>query len=161
MSSKEPGQNNASSTAPGGSIPLTETTPESIAAEQSLGGLIKDATTHLSTLLRAEIELAKIELFAEAKKGLLGSVYLIIALTIVLFSSFFFFFAVAELLADLGLYRSAAFGIVWFAMLVVAAVLVLLGIRRFKRIKAPEHTINSMRDTAAALRRSSDDSETI
>ncbi|MBV8932011.1 MAG: phage holin family protein [Kutzneria sp.] len=137
---------------PVSSIPLTEEDAASVAAEQSVGGLVRDAMTHLSTLLRAEIELAKLELLAEVRKARTGSVFFLAALTVLLFSLFFFFFAVAELLADLGLYRSAAFGIVFFVMLLATAGLGLLGYRKVRGIRAPRRTIESVRDTVAALR---------
>ncbi len=80
------------------SIPLA---PEPVKApgDQSIGELVKDATTHVSTLLRAEVELAKAEVTAEVKKGVQGSLFFIVALVIVLFSLFFLFFALGELLA--------------------------------------------------------------
>ncbi|HEY8372696.1 MAG TPA: phage holin family protein [Pseudonocardiaceae bacterium] len=118
---------------------------------QSIGGLVREATIHLSTLIRSEVELAKIEIAAEVKKGLRGSVYFILALSVLIFGSFFFFFALAELLADLGLYRSAAFGIVFLLMLLTAALFALLGYRRVRTLRKPERTINAVRDTASTL----------
>lgn len=45
----------------------------------------------MSTLVRAEVALAKAEVTGEVKKGVQGSVFFIIALTVLLFSTFFFF----------------------------------------------------------------------
>jgi uncharacterized membrane protein YqjE len=149
-----PGQNpngHGAGLPPVPSIPLTEETPRDVAGEQSVGGLIKDVMTQVSVLLRAEIELAKLELKAEAKKALSGSVFFVLALTVLCFSLFFLFFAIAELLADLGLYRSASFGIVWFAMLLGAALLAFLGYRKVRRLRAPARTNETIKDTAAAL----------
>lgn len=141
------------------SIPLSEDLAGA-PSEQSIGGLVKDATTHLSTLVRSEVELAKLEITAEVKKGIKGSVFFIVALTVLLFSLFFFFFAIAELLADLGLYRSAAFGIVFGVMLVVAIIFALLGWRKVRKIRAPQRTISEAKETAKIgqrLHRHSDD----
>jgi membrane protein implicated in regulation of membrane protease activity len=102
------------------------------------------------------VELARSEIAAEVRKGLRGSVYFIIALAVLLFSSFFFFFALAELLADIGLYRSASFGIVFGLMLLTAGLFALLGYRKVRRIRAPERTISTVRDTAATLRHRSE-----
>ena len=149
-----PGQNangHGAGLPPVPSIPLTDETARDVAGEQSVGGLIKDVMTQVSVLLRAEIELAKLEVGVEVKKALRGSVFFIAALTIVMFSLFFLFFAIAELLADLGLYRSAAFGIVWIAMVLVAAALGFLGYRKVRRLRAPQRTIATIKDTAAAL----------
>ena len=80
------------------SIPLA---PEPVTplAEQSIGSLVKEATAHVSTLVRAEVELARAEVTAEVKKGLQGSIFFIVALVILLFSLFFLFFTIAEVLA--------------------------------------------------------------
>jgi uncharacterized membrane protein YqjE len=133
------------------SIPLTEETARDVAGEQSVGGLIKAVMTQVSVLLRAEIELAKLELKAEAKKAVSGSVFFIAALTILMFSLFFVFFAIAELLADLGLWRSLSFTIVFIAMWLTAALLGFFGWRKVKRLRAPQRTIDTIKDTAAAL----------
>jgi uncharacterized membrane protein YqjE len=133
------------------SIPLTEETARDVAGEQSVGGLIKAVMTQVSVLLRAEIELAKLELKAEAKKVVSGSVFFIAALTILMFSLFFVFFAIAELLADLGLWRSLSFTIVFIAMWLTAALLGFFGWRKVKRLRAPQRTIDTIKDTAAAL----------
>jgi uncharacterized membrane protein YqjE len=133
------------------SIPLTEETARDVAGEQSVGGLIKDVMTQVSVLLRAEIELAKQEVGAEVKKALRGSVFFILALTILCFSLFFVFFAIAELLADLGLWRSLSFAIVFVAMWLTAALLGFFGYRKVRRLRAPQRTIETIRDTAAAL----------
>jgi len=137
------------------SIPLSPE-PPTIPADQSIGDLVRDATTHLSTLVRSEIELAKAEVVTEARKGMRGSLYFLVALSILLFSLFFLFFTIAEVL-DIWLPRSAAFGIVFFVMLAVTAVFALLGYVRVRSIRAPERTINSVRDSAAvAIRRQYD-----
>ena len=132
------------------SIPLSAA--DSVRAEeQSIGGLIRDATTHLSTLVRAEVELARAEVTAEIKKGLKGSVFFLVALTVLLFSLFFFFFTIAELLAQFGLYRWAAFGIVFLAMLAAAGASAFLGWLKVRRIRPPERTISTVKETATAL----------
>lgn len=134
------------------SIPLSPDHPAAL-SDQSIGHLVKDASIHLSTLVRSEIELARAEVVAEVRKGVRGSVYFIIALSILIFSLFFAFFTIAEVL-DIWLPRSAAFGIVFGVMLLAAALFALLGYLRMRSIRKPERTINSVRDSAAlALRR--------
>lgn len=148
---------NGSGLPPVPSIPLTAESAAKIAEETSIGGLVRDATAHLSTLVRAEVELAKSEIAGEVKKGLKGSVFFIVALTVLLFSSFFFFFFGAELLA-VWLPRWAAFLIVFGLMLVTAAFFAFLGYRKVTRLKAPKRTIASAKDTVAALRHRGDGS---
>ncbi|MGW1682600.1 phage holin family protein [Saccharopolyspora sp. NPDC002376] len=137
------------------SIPLSEegTAPDG----QSVGALVRDATTHLSTLVRSEVELAKTELAGEAKKAIKGSVYFILALTVLGFSLFFLFFTLAEGLAQLGLWRWAAFGIVFLLMLVVAGLLAFLGYRRVRKIRAPKRTIESLKETSQLTKRHKDE----
>jgi hypothetical protein len=132
------------------SIPLSDEAAFDAAGNQSIGHLVKDATTHLSTLIRAEVELAKTEITKEVKKALVGSIFFIIALVVVLYSSFFFFFFLADLL-DVWLPRWAASLIVFGGMLLFAGLAAFLGYRRVKKIRAPERTISTIKDTAATL----------
>ena len=137
------------------SIPLTADDPT---AEASIGGLVRDATAHMSTLVRAEVELAKGEIVQELKKGAKGSALLIAALTVTCFSLFFLFMALAFLISDLfGWWPSAGFGIVTLLMLATAGALVFLGIRKLKKIRAPEKSIAAAKDTVAALTSRGDD----
>lgn len=138
------------------SIPLSDEAPAP--GEQSIGGLVRDATTHLSTLVRAEVELAKQEVKGEVKKGLKGSIWFILALVVLLYSSFFFFFFIAELLS-VWLPSWAAYGIVFLGMLGSAGLAAFLGYRKVKAIRAPQRTIDTMKGTAAALRRGGDDTD--
>ena len=95
------------------SIPLVD--PHAPKADPSIGDLVKDATAQVSTLVRAEVELAKAEITRDVKKGLTGSVFFILALVVLFYSTFFFFFFLAELL-DTWLWRWAAFLIVFGVM---------------------------------------------
>ena len=100
------------------SIPLVD--PHAPVPDPSIGDLVKDATTQVSTLVRAEVELAKAEITRDVKKGLTGSVYFILALVVLFYSTFFFFFFVAELL-DTWLWRWAAFLIVFGSLVAFTA----------------------------------------
>jgi uncharacterized membrane protein YqjE len=131
------------------SIPLA---PESerAAGEQSIGGLVRDVTTHVSALVRGEIELAKTEITAEVKKGVTGSVFFVVAGVIGLFSLFFLFFTLGEVL-DIWLPRWAAFAIVFAVMLLFAGIAALIGYSKVRKIRKPERTISSLKDTAEML----------
>lgn len=132
------------------SIAMTPEPPTDTTA--SLGSLVKDATTHISTLVRSEIELAKIEITASVKQAVRGGIFFAAAAAIGLFSLFFFWFMVGEIL-DIWLPRWAAFTIVFGAMLLTAGLLVLLGVRRVKKISKPELTISQAQATAEALKK--------
>jgi MFS family permease len=126
----------------------------STANGQSIGSLVGQATQHMSTLVRAEVELARAEIVGEVKKGLKGSVFFLIAGAIGLYSSFFFFFFLGELLSDLWgqQWRWLAFLVVFALMLVVTVVFAFLGWRKVKKVRAPQRTITTVKETAAALK---------
>ena len=130
------------------SIPLTD--PHALSAEPSIGELVKDATAQMSTLVRAEVELARAEITRDVKKGLTGSVFFIAALVVLFYSTFFFFFFLAELL-DTWLWRWAAFLIVFGIMVVVTGALALFGYLKVRRIRGPQQTIESVKETRSAL----------
>jgi MFS family permease len=130
------------------SIPLVD--PHATSAEVSIGELVKEATAQVSTLVRAEVELAKAEITRDVKKGLTGSVFFILALVVLFYSTFFFFLFLAELL-DTWLWRWVAFLIVFAIMVVVTALLALLGYLKVRRIRGPQKTIESVRETREAL----------
>ena len=130
------------------SIPLVD--PHAVPANASIGDLVKDATAQVSTLVRAEVELARSEITRDVKKGLTGSVFFILALVVLFYSTFFFFFFVAELL-DTWLWRWVAFLIVFAVMVLVTAVLALLGYLKVRRIRGPQQTIESVKETRSAF----------
>ena len=131
------------------SIPLAPEAARS-AGEKTIGGLVSDVTTQLSNLVRAEVELAKAEVTAEVRKGVTGSVFFVVAAVIGLFSLFFLFFTFAELLS-VWLVRWAAFAIVFGVMVLAAALFALLGYRKVRKIRKPERTIESLRESAQVL----------
>jgi uncharacterized membrane protein YqjE len=131
------------------SIPLSDVDVQ-MPGTASLGHLVRDATTQMSTLFRAEVELAKAEVTGEVKKGLQGSLLFILALTVLLFSAFFFFFFLAELLAE-WVPRWAAFLIVFALMVVIAALFALFGYLRVRKLRAPEKTIDSLKQARTVL----------
>lgn len=125
-------------------IPLSDV-DTSISGEASIGTLISNATSQMSSLFRAEVELAKTELAGEAKKAAIGGGAFGAAGVIALYSSFFFFFFLAETL-DIWLDRWLSFLIVFILMLLVAAVLALFGWKKVKKMGAPKNTIESVNE---------------
>lgn len=134
------------------SIPLSEE-DSAVDGEQSIGMLVREAMVQLSTLVRSEIELARAEILGEVRKAIKGSIYFVLALTVLGFSTFFLFFTLAEGLAQLGLFRWAAYGIVFLLMLLAAVLFGLLGFLRVRKIRAPRRTIDSLREAAQITRR--------
>lgn len=120
--------------------------------DPSLGALVSQASEHLSTLVRAEVELAKLELRSSVKNAGVGVGMFGAAGVVLVFSLTFGFFALAEGLAAAGLYRWVAFLVVFGLLLLVVGVLAFLGVRKVKRIKAPQRTIETSRATVSYLR---------
>ena len=120
--------------------------------EPSIGTLVSDATTHLSTLVRGEIELAKAEIGASAKYAGLGIGLLVGTLVLVVFAAIFGFIGVAEVLIMFGVWRWLAYLIVFAFLILVAVVFALVGVKFLKRIKPPKRTIETTKDTVAVLR---------
>jgi hypothetical protein len=140
------------------SIPLSDET--SGAAGGSIGSLVKDATMHLSTLIRAELELARSEVTKEVKKGLTGSLFFIIALAVFLPFIPFGLFALALGFNDMFDWEAhpwLGYLCVFGLILVFTAFFVFLGVRKVRSVRAPQRTIESVKGTAAALRHRGED----
>jgi uncharacterized membrane protein YqjE len=133
----------------GASIPLVA--EPAVDRGASMGTLVKDVSTHLSTLIRSEIELAKLEITETVKTGATGGAFFAVAGVIGAFSLFFFWFMVAWILA-IWLPTWAAFTIVFFVMVLVAGLFAFIGWRKVKKVKKPEKTIASLEQTAAVLK---------
>ncbi|GLF96005.1 phage holin family protein [Streptomyces yaizuensis] len=120
-------------------------------AERSLGQLVASATAEMSALVHDEIALAKAELRQDVKRGVTGSLAIGIAGVFLLFSLPVFSFAAAYGIHHLGLGLAWSFLIVGGAYVVLAALLALLAISKFKKVKPPERSIASAKETAAVL----------
>ena len=135
------------------SIPLNAE-PARQDGEASVGSLVKEVTTHVSTLVRAEVELAKTEITAEVKKGVQGSVFFVLAGAVAIFSLFFLFIAVAEAFNLIWPSQQwAGYAVTFVLMILFAGAAGLLGYIQVRRIRKPERTIESAKDTVEVLRR--------
>jgi hypothetical protein len=124
------------------------------AAEASIGELVSDASTHLSNLIHSEIELAKLELRSTVKNAGTGAGLFAAAAVVLVFSLTFGFFALAEGIAALGLDRWLAFLLVFVLQLAAVGLFVFIGIRKVKRVHAPEQTIKTTKETVDYLKKS-------
>jgi uncharacterized membrane protein YqjE len=139
------------------SIPLNAE-PVRVTGDASVGTLVKEVTTHVSTLVRAEVELAKQEVTAEVKKGVQGSIFFVLAAVIALFSLFYFFFAVAEAFNLIWPSQQwAGYAVTFAIMLITAGIAGFLGYLKVRKIRAPERTIETAKESVEALRRGRSD----
>lgn len=123
-------------------------------AEPSIGQLVSQATESLSTLVHSEIELAKLELRSSVKNAGVGIGLFAAAAVVLVFSLTFGFLALAEGLNALGLYRWLSFLIVFVLLLLVVGLFAFVGIKKVKRVKAPQQTIDTTKQTVDYLKKS-------
>lgn len=116
-------------------------TPE----EESLGSLVAQASTHISSLVRSEIELAKAEFRFDAKRvgtagGLFAAAAFMAHLCLIL-ASFTIAFVLAEWMP-----MWLSFLIVTVFYLLAAGLLVFIGMRRLKGLAGMKRTAKSIKD---------------
>ncbi|MEU9159016.1 phage holin family protein [Streptomyces sp. NPDC048424] len=124
---------------------------EAQGAERTLGQLVASATAEMSALVHDEIALAKAEIREDVKRVGSGSASLAGAGVLAVFSLPVLTFAAAYGIHNLGLGLAWSFLIVGSAFLLIAGVLVLIAVRKFKKIKPPEKSIASVKQTAALV----------
>jgi hypothetical protein len=122
------------------------------AAEPSVGQLVSEATTHFSTVLHGEIELAKLELKSSVKNAGVGIGLFGAAGVLLVFSLTFGLIALAEGIHTAGIWKWASYLIVFGFLLLLVVLMVLVGIKKVKRVRAPERTIATSKDTVAYLK---------
>jgi uncharacterized membrane protein YqjE len=129
-------------------VAADESIPPRPARQPSVGDLVQDASEQISTLVRAEIELAKAELGATAKRGGIGAALFGTAAVMLLLSLPFAFVALAEGLVSAGMWRWLAYLIVMFLFWAIAIAAAVLGWRAIRRLRKPERTLATVKDTA-------------
>jgi hypothetical protein len=118
----------------------------------SVGALIGEVTKDLSTLMRQELELAKVEMKVEAKKagqgaGMFGAAALAGYMTI-LFLSIALWWALSHLVGHS--WSALIVAILWGA---VAAVTGLMGKKKFQQVNPkPERTVDTLSQVPDALK---------
>ncbi len=119
--------------------------------EPTVRELIGTATQDVTTMLSAQVELAKAELRDSAKQA--GSAFGLIAVAALvgLLGLVFLLVTIAYALDQLGLQTWAGFGIVTLLLLIGAGVLAAVGKRHADRIKGPELTMGQLEATRQAF----------
>ncbi|MFJ5709892.1 MULTISPECIES: phage holin family protein [unclassified Streptomyces] len=127
--------------------------------ERSLGQLVASATAEMSALVHDEIALAKAELRQDVKRGAIGSGAAIAAAVVLLFSLPMLSFALAYAINTWtgGHNGHGGWNLVWCFLLsfafnvIVAGLLGLVAVSKFKKVKPPERSIASAKQTAAVM----------
>ncbi|SFK89739.1 phage holin family protein [Geodermatophilus ruber] len=123
------------------------------AEEPSIGVLVQSAMADMSTLIRAEIELAKAEMGRSAKKAGIGAGAFGTAGVLLGVSTIFLFITIAEFLTWLGLQRWISYLIVWAFFVLLAAIAAVVGRGQIKKIEKPERTMETLRELPAVVHR--------
>jgi len=120
---------------------------------------VADASANFSKVLHGEIELAKLEITSSVKSAGTGAGMFGAAAVLLVFSLTFGLIALAEGFVAMGLWRWAAYLIVFGILVVLAGLVSLIGYRKVKRVKAPKQTIETTKSTVAALRQATSSHE--
>lgn len=122
------------------------------ALEPSIGELVNESIGSLQRIVHGEIELAKLELRSTVKNAGTGVGLFAAAAVLLAYSLTFGLIALAEGLVAAGIWRWAAYLIVFGFLLVLVAICAFIGYRKVKRVQAPERTIETGKETVAYLK---------
>src|SRR5699024_10432494 len=135
------------------SIPLHDA--DSIArGDASIGALVKNATTHVSTRMRSAIELAKTAVTEPAMRSATSSGVVVAARVSVLMSfvpSVFMWAKLISMWFGIKTWDWMGFLIVFVVLILLAALFGLLGYLKIKKIRKPQRTIDSVNDLKLAM----------
>ena len=121
--------------------------------EPTIGRLVADASRDLSSLIQNEIALAKSELKVSVKNGGTGAGLFAVAGFLALLAVIMLSVAFAYLLSMTGLHLAWCFLIVFGAYLLLAGLLAFVGVRKVKKVRAPERAIKQAKETQSVLKR--------
>jgi uncharacterized membrane protein YqjE len=124
-------------------------------ADPTIGRLVSDASRDVSSLIRNEIKLAKTEVQLSVKAGGAGIALFAAAAFFALMSLIMLSVAFAYFLNwnGQGLDLQWAFTVVFGVYLLVAALLGYIGVRKVKKVRAPEKAIAQAQETKQILKR--------
>lgn len=120
-------------------------------ADTSIKTLITTAVSDLQKLIKAQVELAKLEIAGSAQAAAKTGGLLTGAILMAATGGLFLLVTIAYVLVAVGLPVWAGFGIVTGFLFLVAMILGLLGRSAAKKIKGPERTLVEIEKTKAAL----------
>ncbi|WP_193606798.1 phage holin family protein [Nocardioides lijunqiniae] len=122
--------------------------------DPTIGRLVVDASRDISTLVSKEIELAKSELKVSVKAGGIGIGLFAAAGFVAVLAVIMLSVAIAYLIHwnGSGLDLHWAFLIVFAFYLLISGLLVFAGIKKVKKVKAPEKAIAQGREIPRALK---------
>jgi hypothetical protein len=122
--------------------------------DPTIGRLVTDASRDISTLISKEIQLAKSELKVSVKAGGIGAGLFAAAGFLGVLAVIMLSVAIAYFIHwnGSGLSLHWAFLIVFGAYVALAGVLVLVGVKKVKQVRAPEKAISQGKQIPSALK---------
>ena len=120
--------------------------------EPTIGKLVVDAFEDFGTLIRHIIELAKSELRISVRAGGMAIALFALAGFISLLAIIMVSIAIAFFIHMTGLDLAWCFLIVFGGYLLLAGLLGLIGYRKVRKVRAPEHTLAQARETPRVLK---------
>lgn len=113
--------------------------------ERPISAVLHDIVSNVQDIVRSEVRLAKTEVREELAKSGAASVWVVLGAFMFLLSAVFILLAIV--------YAMSTVMPVWAAALIVgvgegvmATIFVVLGIRRFKAVRAPPKTVATMKE---------------
>jgi uncharacterized membrane protein YqjE len=133
--------------------PVNDKLPDT--GDPTIGRLVTDASRDISTLISKQIELTKSELRLSVKAGGAGIAFFAVAAFLAMMALIMLSVAIAYLIHwnGRGLDLHWAYLCVFAFYLVLAGILGLIGLRKVKKVRAPERSISQAKETAAVLKR--------
>lgn len=120
--------------------------------QRATSQVVRDATTNLQGLVRAEVDLAKAELQAGMQQALTGVAMLLVTAVLGLFVLAFLGVTAAKALEEV-MVPWAAWLVTTGGVLLVAGIIAAVGLRMLKRAElAPKKTNESIQETVAWAR---------
>src|SRR6201993_2670308 len=126
-------------------------------ADQSIGDLVCVAARDISHLVRYELDLAKLELKADAKRLGVGAGLVVVALFAACLVLMLLCFAFAFGLVAVGIWEWAAFLIVAGACVLIIGIAALIALRMVRKLGGMSKTRRSLADGMSLLHRGKSD----
>jgi len=120
--------------------------------DPTIGKLVTDASRDISSLISQEIQLAKTELKVSIKAGGLGAGLFAAAGFLAVLAIIMLSIAIAYFIHWAGLGLHWAYLIVFGVYLLLAGLLVFIGIKKVKQVRAPEKAIKQGKQIPSALK---------
>lgn len=124
---------------------------DDLQVEPSVRELVSTAVDEASTMISAQVELAKAEIRESAQNAARAFGMLAVAGVFAFLGFIFLLVTVAYVLVQLGLPIWAGFGIVTAFLFLVGLLLALVGKSKANKVKGPEHTMEQIEATKQAF----------